>query len=131
MVVRQWTRSSGPLLAGNGHSNADPLRRRLTASATATLAANPGQPNFSPALYGDGEVWGTKGAAAIPAPREHNRHSFDVLYVITNSNNPQGQLPVAEAAPGYEMRAGPCRSGLLVTWWWPARRLSRERHRVG
>ena len=26
--------------------------------------------------------------------------SFDKLFVITNSNNPDGQMPVAEAAPG-------------------------------
>lgn len=71
----------------------------LVASA-GILAANPGKPSFSPMIYGDGAVWGTKGAAALPAPREHNRDSFDALYVITNSNNPQGQLPVAEAAPG-------------------------------
>ena len=68
---------------------------------TATSAlANPGKPNFMPSLYGDGEVWGTKGTTALPAPNDHNLHSFDVLYVITNSNNPVGQLPVAEAAPG-------------------------------
>jgi hypothetical protein len=63
-------------------------------------SANPGQPNFGPAIYGDGEVWGTKGAAALPAPNEHNLQSFDKLFVVTNSNNPAGQLPVAEAAPG-------------------------------
>jgi hypothetical protein len=63
-------------------------------------AANPGQPNFSAALWGDGKLWGTKGATALPAPNEYNRQSFDNLYVVTNSNNPQGQLPVAEAAPG-------------------------------
>ena len=69
-------------------------------STTLSAFANPGQPNFMPALYGDGEVWGTKGTTTLPAPNEHNRQSFDVLYVITNSNNPQGQLPVSEAAPG-------------------------------
>lgn len=62
--------------------------------------ANPGQPSFSPQIYGDGEVWGTKGTTTLPAPREHNRQSFDELYVVTNSNNPAGQLPVAESAPG-------------------------------
>ena len=64
------------------------------------VSANPGQPNFMPSLYGDGEVWGTKGTTTLPAPNEANRQSFDNLYVITNSNNPQGQLPVSEAAPG-------------------------------
>jgi hypothetical protein len=57
-------------------------------------------PNFGPALYADGETYGTKGTTVLPAPNEHNRQSFDTLYAITNSNNPQVQLPVAEAAPG-------------------------------
>jgi hypothetical protein len=62
--------------------------------------ANPGKPNFSPSLFGDGKEWGTKGAAAIPAPNDHNSQSFDKLFVITNSNNPDEQYPVAEASPG-------------------------------
>jgi hypothetical protein len=67
-----------------------------------TLAAsvNAQQPNFSERVYGDGVAWGTKGNSVLPAPNEHNRQSFDALYVITNSNNPQGQLPISEAAPG-------------------------------
>lgn len=60
-------------------------------------SANPGAPNFGPVLYGDGEVWGTKGAAALPAPNGHNDQSFDKLFVIINGA--PGQLPVAEAAP--------------------------------
>lgn len=63
--------------------------------------AGPGQPNFMPALYGDGEVWGTKGTTPLPAPNERNVQSFDNLYVITNANDPNTvQLPVSEAAPG-------------------------------
>jgi len=62
--------------------------------------ANPGMPNFTPQLWADGEVYGTKGAAALPAPNDNNLGSFDKLFVITNSNNPAGQMPVAEAAPG-------------------------------
>ena len=27
--------------------------------------ANPGQPNFMPSVYGDGEVWGTKGTTTL------------------------------------------------------------------
>jgi len=57
-------------------------------------------PNFSERVYGDGVAWGTKGTTVLPAVNEHNRQSFDALYVITNSNNPEGQLPVSEAAPG-------------------------------
>jgi len=72
----------------------------LLLAAVSTAQANPGQPNFMPSLYGDGEVWGTKGTTTLPAPNAHNLQSFDALYVITNTNNPEGQLPVSEAAPG-------------------------------
>ena len=61
-----------------------------------TGSANPGKPSFGPELYADGEVWGTKGTTNLPAPNEHNRQSFDKLFVITNSNNPEGQMPVGE-----------------------------------
>lgn len=58
-------------------------------------------PNFMPALYGDGAVWGTKGTTSLPAPNPHNRSSYDGLFVIVNSNNEESaQLPVSEAAPG-------------------------------
>jgi len=66
-------------------------------TATAGLAA-PGKPNFGPALYADGEVWGTKATTTLPPPNEHNLQSFDMLFVITNGA--AGQMPVGEAAPG-------------------------------
>lgn len=69
-------------------------------TAAQLAGAAPGQPNFMPSVYGDGVAWGTKGTTILPAPNEANRDSFDNLYVITNSNNPEGQLPVSEAAPG-------------------------------
>jgi hypothetical protein len=72
----------------------------LLLTAAVVAQADPGKPNFMPALWGDGEVWGTKGTTTLPAPNHHNLQSFDNLYVITNSNAPQGQLPVSEAAPG-------------------------------
>lgn len=62
--------------------------------------ADPGKPNFSESVYGDGVAWGTKATTVLPAPNEYNRQAFDALYVVTNSNNPQGQLPISEAAPG-------------------------------
>ena len=46
-------------------------------------------------VYADGDTWGTKRTTALPAPTD-NAHSFDALFVIVNSNNPDGQLPVAE-----------------------------------
>ncbi len=67
------------------------------------LQAAPGEPNapnFTPAIYADGVVWGTKGTTGLPAPTDANLQSFDILYVVTNSNRPGGQMPVAEAAPG-------------------------------
>jgi hypothetical protein len=83
-------------------------RKVLTVLSTILLAlvavvpafANPGKPSFGPEIYADGEVWGTKGTAAIPGPNGSNDQSFDKLFVIVNSNNPNGQLPVGEAAPG-------------------------------
>lgn len=83
-------------------------RRVLTVLSTILLAllaavpafANPGKPNFGPAIYADGQVWGTKAVAVIPGPNGKNDGSFDKLFMITNSNNPAGQMPVGEAAPG-------------------------------
>ncbi len=84
------------------------LRKFLSIAILAALAfalipagsvlANPGQPNFSGGVYGDGQLWGTKGAAALPGLNSHNAQSFDQLFVFTNGA--VGQLPVSEAAPG-------------------------------
>src|SRR5918993_243382 len=63
-----------------------------------------GKPNFSPAIYGDGKLWGTKGAATLPAPNGSNDRSYDKLFVFVNGAI--GQMPVAEAAPGNPMYNG-------------------------
>ena len=55
-------------------------------------------PNFGQAIYADGVAWGTKGNGGLPAPTDNNRQSFDGLYKFTNGV--EGQLAVAEAAPG-------------------------------
>lgn len=68
----------------------------LVPAVGSALAAGP---SFTPALWGDGQMWATQGVALIPPPNGRNNQSFDKLFVITNSNNPMGQLPVAEAAP--------------------------------
>ena len=72
----------------------------LTSGCVLLLAGTTGaqQPNFSPAVYGDGAVWGTKSTTLIPAPTGNNLDSFDKLFVIVNGA--PGQLPVSEAAPG-------------------------------
>jgi hypothetical protein len=77
----------------------------LAAMVTFALAG-PGAPDFGPHIYGDGVAWGTKVTAELPAPAEQMMGSFDKLFVITNSNNPMPQLPVAEAAPGNPMYNG-------------------------
>lgn len=71
----------------------------LTAACISLLAETTGaqQPNFSAAVYGDGEVWGTKGTTVLPEPSGNNLDSFDKLFVIVNGA--PGQLPVSEAAP--------------------------------
>ena len=89
----------------------------LLLTMAAVTSADPGKPNFMPALYGDGEVWGTKATTQLPAPNAHNRQSFDALYIITNANNPEGvQLPVSEAAPGNPQYNGGRWSVQTVTW---------------
>jgi hypothetical protein len=71
-------------------------------------------PSFGPQIYGDGEAWGTKGVATLPAPNEHNVQSFDKLFVFTNGA--VGQLPVAEAAPGNRYYNGGRWFTHTVTW---------------
>ncbi len=78
--------------------------------------ANPGKPSFSPMVYGDGNAWGTKGAADLPAPNDNNVQSFDKLFVFTNGA--MGQLPVSEAAPGNPMYNGG--RWFTHTAWWTA-----------
>lgn len=55
-------------------------------------------PNFGPAIYADGQAWGTKGLGSLPPPNDHNAQSFDMLFAFTNGA--AGQLPVSEAGPG-------------------------------
>lgn len=68
----------------------------LLAGMATTASAQ--APNFGPALFGDGEIWGTKGLGELPPANGRNNRSFDKLFVIVNGA--AGQLPVAEAAPG-------------------------------
>lgn len=87
-----------------------------SATMVLTASANKGKPSFEPGLWADGQTWGSKGTTALPAPTEKNIHSYDPLFVIINSNNPDGQLPVAEAAPGNPAFNG----GRWITYtaWW-------------
>ena len=72
----------------------------LALSLALVVPAFASAPAFSPQIYADGQVWGTKGLSELPPPNDSNVQSFDKLFMITNSNNPAGQLPVSEAGPG-------------------------------
>ena len=85
----------------------------LLALASAGMA-NAAAPNFSPAIYGDGEVWGTKGLAELPAPNDRNNQSFDKLFIFVNGA--PGQLPVSEAAPRNPAFNGGRWSAQTVLW---------------
>ena len=71
-------------------------------------------PNFSAGVFGDGAAWGTKGTTSLPAPTEHNAQSYDKIFVVTNGAD--GQLPVAEAAPGNPDYNGGRWTVQLATW---------------
>lgn len=90
MKHARWILSSALLVLIAACAQIDAPDAELTSQAT---------PSFDAALWADGELWATSGVTRIPAPRANNRQSFDALYVITNSNHTEGQLPVAEAAP--------------------------------
>ena len=64
---------------------------------TGVTLAHADAPNFGPAIYADGEVWGTKGLGELPAPNGHNDQSFDRLFIFVNGA--AGQMAVSEAAP--------------------------------
>jgi hypothetical protein len=86
----------------------------LLLALTGATLAYADAPNFSPAIYGDGEVWGTKGLGVLPAPNGRNNQSFDKLFIFVNGA--PGQLPVSEAAPGNPAFNGGRWSAQTVMW---------------
>jgi|GEM_PF-403742 len=86
----------------------------LAIGVPGTATALRGKPSFTSRLYADGTTWGTKGAAIIPAPTDANAGSFDQLFAIVNGAD--GQLPVAEAAPGNPAYNGGRWATQTVTW---------------
>lgn len=90
----------------------------LALGLVVAVPAFAGAPNFSPSIYADGKVWGTKGVTELPAPTENNVQSFDKLFAITNGV--VGQLPVSEAGPGNPNFNGGRWFTHTVTWNDPA-----------
>jgi hypothetical protein len=82
----------------------------LAVAGTTSAAA----PNFSPVIYADGEVWGTKGLSELPAPNGHNNKSFDKLFMFVNGA--PGQMPVSEAGPGNPAYNGGRWNAQTVMW---------------
>lgn len=72
-------------------------------------------PNFGPAVFADDQAWGTKGTTSLPAPNGNNNQSYDGLYAFPNGGA-EGQLPVAEAAPGNPAYNGGRWIAYAVTW---------------
>lgn len=85
------------------------------AAALPSFAAK-GKPGFVGSLWGDGQLWSSKFTTEIPAPNDNNVQSYDMLFVIINSNNPYDQFPVAEAAPGNTNFNGG-RWFVHTAWW--------------
>jgi uncharacterized protein with LGFP repeats len=86
----------------------------LVLTLTGMTMANADAPNFGPAIYGDGEVWGTKGLGELPAPNGKNSQSFDKLFMFVNGA--AGQLAVSEAAPRNPAYNGGRWSAQTVMW---------------
>jgi hypothetical protein len=84
----------------------------LVVAAVPAFAAGP---NFGPAIYADNETWGTKGNADLPAPNGNNNQSFDGLFKFPGGEI-EGQLAVAEAAPGNPAYNGGRWIEYNVTW---------------
>jgi hypothetical protein len=72
-------------------------------------------PNFGAAIYADDEMWGTKGTTDLPAPNDNNKQAYDGLFKFPGGEI-EGQLPVAEAAPGNPNYNGGRWIEYQVTW---------------
>jgi hypothetical protein len=74
-------------------------------AALFALPASAEPPSREAAIYADGEAFSTKFATLLPAPNDHNAQSYDLLYTF-RGDTADGQLPVAEAAPGPGFNGG-------------------------
>ncbi|MFL7807076.1 MAG: hypothetical protein AB8I80_00525 [Anaerolineae bacterium] len=71
-------------------------------------------PSFMAGVYADGRSFGTKGTTTLPAPTDANAQSYDLIFAFTNGAD--GQLAVAEAAPGNPNYNGGRWSAYSATW---------------
>lgn len=82
-----------------------------TGSALADASNNPAMPGR---VYADGRMFATRGLTDLPPPSDGNEHSFDEIYHFVNGA--EGQLDVAEAAPGEQDFNGGRWSVTVVEW---------------
>lgn len=82
-----------------------------TGTAAADASNNPAMPGR---VYADGRTFATRGLTDLPPPKGNNVHSFDEIYHFTNGA--EGQLDVAEAAPGERDFNGGRWSVTMVEW---------------
>ena len=66
-----------------------------------SVSADPGKPFFGPAIWVDGEAYGSKATTMLPAPNDHNLQSYDPLYHVLAGDDMTVLSSVAESAPGY------------------------------
>jgi hypothetical protein len=66
-------------------------------------------------VYAEEALWRVDRGEALERPDDLSLASFDSFFVITNSNNPEPQYPVAEAGPPREDYDGTWRT-FTVTW---------------
>lgn len=70
-----------------------------TTAWSGTTHSHPTNELLSPVVWSSGKLWKTAAPTPLPAPDTEAQGSFDLLYVITNSNSPLGQLPITQTSP--------------------------------
>lgn len=85
----------------------------VTATGIAS-ADSTDHPAFPGRIYADSRLFATRDLTDLPAPNDNSEDSFDEIYVFANGAD--GQLPVAEAAPGESDYNGGRWSVTVVEW---------------
>ena len=102
---RRFLRTTGAV------SGALALGSVAAGNALADASNNPALPGR---VFADGRTFATRGVTDLPEPTGNNAHSYDEIYHFTNGAD--GQLDVAEAAPGEQEFNGGRWSVTVVEW---------------
>lgn len=90
------TNESTSTLSRRGYLRASAVGAGLALGVLASGPAAAEPPEFGGRIYGDGEVWATKGVADLPLPNGRNDQSYDEIFPSPGTD----LIPVSEAAPG-------------------------------